>query len=262
MAVGGYDRVLFVGYVGVASLCFMMIGWIWFAPGSCSTKYRASESEAAAFSDGFVPATLITKYRNHWGVCVAHVLPASVWSAIAPFQIHPAARRRFPTIHRYAGRIFLLISAIMTYGYYMIHQRDLHFHANDFPTIPRDEHTSLWLNYSAVPGASFQLVEHAGAAWFFYTAARSYLAVATSKRDFSSHRIWTWRHIAAGLGVALQRVFLLLHHVAFAAIGVDSRKPERMKAIFSDSLVLGGLFAAVYCEMCVRRLAISKLKSP
>lgn len=262
MAMGGRDNVLFVGYVGVASLCLMMVCWIWFAPGSCSATYRAPESEAAAFSDGFVPATLITKYRGHLGVCVAHVLPASVWSAIAPFQIHPAARRRFPAAHRYAGRLFLLISALMTYGYVLIHQRDLHFHANDFPTIPRDAHMSFWLNYSAVPGASFVLFEHAGAAWFFYTAVRSYLAVATSKRDFSSHRIWTWRHIAAGLGVALQRVFLVVHHVAFALVGVDSRTPERMKPIFADSLLLGGFVAAVYCELCVRRATISKLKSP
>jgi hypothetical protein len=248
-----YDVVLRIGYVGVTALCGMMFVWIWVAPGSCSTVFNAIEDKGfATVSDGLVPRTLITKYRKHLAVCVAHVLPASVWSAIAPFQIHPAARKRFPRAHRYAGRLFLIISASMTYGYYLINKRGLHFHANDFPTIPTEERTSFWIDYGAV-GLSFVHVEHFGAMWFAFTAMRAYIAVATPPRNFTAHRAWTWRHIASGLAVALQRVFLFIHHGAFRVFGATASTPELMKPIFSDSLVYGGVFAAVFCEVCILR---------
>ena len=101
-----------IGYVGVSTLCVMMILWIWFAPGSCSPISRAmDDARFRRASEALVPANLVLKYRDHLAVCVAHVLPASAWCAIAPFQIHPSARKRFPRAHRIAGRVFFALSA-------------------------------------------------------------------------------------------------------------------------------------------------------
>lgn len=260
-----------IGYVGVLTLCVMMISWIWFAPGSCSPISNAmDDARFRRASDALVPANLVLKYRNHLAVCLAHVLPASAWCAIAPFQIHPSARRRFPRAHRIAGRVFFALSASMTYGYVLIHRRDLHFHATDFPTIARDELASLWIPYRRL-GASFVHVEHAGAMWFAYTAIRAFTAVAfTSTRNFAVHRFavhraWTWRHLAAGLGVALQRVFIWVHHLAFdvsRGYGYSRGVPEFQKPIFGDSLVYGGAVAALYAEWCVSLLTHAQSTRP
>ena len=141
----------------------------------------------------------------------------------------------------------------MTYGYVLIHRRDLHFHATDFPTLARDERASLWIPYRRL-GFSFVHVEHAGAAWFAYTATRAFAAVASSTRNFAAHRAWTWRHLAAGLGIALQRVFIWVHHLCFdlsRGSGYSRGVAEFQKPIFGDSLVYGGAVAALYCEWCV-----------
>lgn len=250
-----------IGYVGVLMLCVMMILWIWFAPGSCSPISRAmDDARFRRASEALVPANLVLKYRDHLAVCVAHVLPASAWCAIAPFQIHPSARKRFPRAHRIAGRVFFALSASMTYGYVLIHRRDLHFHATDFPTLARDERASLWIPYRRL-GLSFVHVEHAGAAWFAYTATRAFAAVASSTRNFAAHRAWTWRHLAAGLGIALQRVFIWVHHLCFdlaRGSGYSRGVAELQKPIFGDSLVYGGAVAALYCEWCVSFLTPAK----
>ena len=129
----------------------------------------------------------------------------------------------------------------------------LAFHATDFPTLARDERASLWIPYRRL-GFSFVHVEHAGAAWFAYTATRAFAAVASSTRNFAAHRAWTWRHLAAGLGIALQRVFIWVHHLCFdlaRGSGYSRGVAELQKPIFGDSLVYGGAVAALYCEWCV-----------
>ena len=148
----------------------------------------------------------------------------------------------------------------MTYGYVLIHRRDLHFHATDFPTLARDERASLWIPYRRL-GLSFVHVEHAGAAWFAYTATRAFAAVASSTRNFAAHRAWTWRHLAAGLGIALQRVFIWVHHLCFDLArrsGYSRGVAEFQKPIFGDSLVYGAAIAGLYCEWCVSFLTPAK----
>lgn len=243
-------------YACAVALCGMMIVWIARAPGSCAPAYLSAMKDASfrEASDRAVPRTLLTKYRRNFAVCATHVLPASVWCAIAPFQIHPTARKRFPKAHRIAGRVFFALSAAMTYGYGVIHARDLHFHANDFPSLKREENMSFWFDYGKIPGLSFVRIEHLGAAWFAFTACAAYAAVAFPPRNFAAHRAWTWRHIAAGLSVALQRVFIALHHVYFNAaygFGHAHGVPELQKPIFADSLIFGVVVAVVACESCV-----------
>jgi amino acid permease len=101
---------------------------------------------------------------------------------------------------------------------------------------------------------SFVRIEHLGAAWFAFTACAAYVAVAFPPRNFAAHRAWTWRHVAAGLSVALQRVFIALHHVYFNAahgFGHAHGVPELQKPIFADSLIFGVVVAVVACESCV-----------
>lgn len=152
--------------------------------------------------------------------------------------------------HRVLGRVFFACGASMVYGYYLIHKRGLHFHATDFPTLSSDEAISFVFDYKLI-GASFVLYEHAGAMWFAYTLARAFASIAIFG-DSKRHRIWTWRHVGAGLSIAFQRVFIMLHHAYFtAAYGYgSSHVPEIQKPIFADSLVYGGIVSVLYAELC------------
>lgn len=254
------DYVLITGYVGVTFLCVMMVFWIWYAPGSCTplrTPLRMDQDWYRRKSDAYVPLNLVTKYAKHFAVCATHVLPASGWCAIAPFQLHPSARKRFPRAHRVLGKVFFILGTSMIYGYWLIHRRGLHFHLTDFPTISQNEKMSLWIDYARLGGFTFVQFEHASAVWFFYTLSRAYVAVAF-RRNFTEHRIWVWRHVAAGSTVAAQRVLIAVHHALFSLLrhpGFSHGVPELQKPIFADSLILGGCFCVLYCEWCVRRLS-------
>ena len=242
-------RVLLVGYLATAALCAQMVLWIWLSPGSCSTLFRLSDAgakRAARRLGAVVPASLVLKYREHAVVCFTHVLPASAWSLLAPFQLHPGWRKRYLSAHRWTGRVFFAASASMLYGYFEIHKRGLHFHLTDFAPGTRG---SFWLP------ASFPFVwfEHVCAAWFAYAGARALFAIVV-RRDVARHRFWTWRHVAAGLSVALQRVFVFAHHALFALARGDgaAATPGMQKPIFADSLVYGACAAVAFAEACVR----------
>ena len=254
------DYVLIAGYVGVTFLCVLMVFWIWYAPGSC-TPLRNAMDQAwyRKKSDAYVPLTLVTKYAKHFAVCATHVLPASGWCAIAPFQLHPMARKRFPRAHRVLGKVFFALGTSMVYGYWLIHRRGLHFHLTDFPTISQNDKMSLWIDYARLGGFTFVRFEHASAVWFFYTLSRAYVAVAF-RRNFTKHRIWVWRHVAAGITVAAQRVLIAVHHAVFSLLrhpGFSHGVPELQKPIFADSLIYSGLLCVLYCEWCVCRLPAS-----
>ena len=259
---GRRDYVLVAGYLGATSLCVLMVFWIWYAPGSCTPLRSAMDQGWYRQKSGaFVPLNLVTKYAKHFAVCASHVLPASGWCAIAPFQLHPSARAKFPRAHRVLGRVFFALGTSMIYGYWLINRRGLHFHATDFPTISQNDKMSLWIDYARL-GVTFVQFEHASAAWFFYTLSRAYVAVAF-RRNFTEHRIWVWRHVAAGLSVAAQRVLIGVHHALFSFLrhpGFSHGVPELQKPIFADSLIIGGALCVFYCEWCVRRSTSSSFR--
>ena len=222
---------LTASYLSALGLCIMMISWVAVAPGSCTTSRLAaaatgwrggdgdgggwSAAAAAAAASAFirrrydedflatsaskyVPPTLITKYRAHPLVCAAHVLPSALWSALAPLQLNPNLRRQRPRLHRLSGRVFVSTALLMSGGYALIHCRDLHFHANDFPSLAGGEALSLavpglwtWLGGGGWGGggggggvgqrgtgdddddaalSAFLIFEHSAAAWFAATA--------------------------------------------------------------------------------------------
>ncbi|WBB78695.1 DUF2306 domain-containing protein [Micromonospora sp. WMMD882] len=48
----------------------------------------------------------------HYGFLVAHVISGTVAMATVPFQVWPAFRRRFPALHRYMGRVYIVVGVI------------------------------------------------------------------------------------------------------------------------------------------------------
>lgn len=45
-----------------------------------------------------------------------HILPAGLWSVITPLQLSPTFRSKHRTAHRRLGRLFIFMSASMSFG--------------------------------------------------------------------------------------------------------------------------------------------------
>jgi hypothetical protein len=228
-----------VAYLAVSAVAFMMVWWILVFPASCHAVYRQAWSDVLVFLKvtDFVPLTLLTKYNVQ--VCLSHQLPAVLWSVAVPLQLHPAWRGSYPQMHRIVGRGFLLLSAIMMLGVWLIDQQGLHFHINDFPTL-RHHEASSFVFPAHVPRLEIMVV------YFLFTGACA--GVQASRKRFASHRTWVLRHVAGGFWVAVQRLLIGVAHGVLRPLA-DTRQPRLQKAIFADAAYLGILLSIILAEV-------------
>jgi hypothetical protein len=85
-------------------------------------------------------------------------------------------------------------------------------------------------------------------AWRYATGAQ--------KLHIIRHRSWAIRHVAAGLSVATQRVFIGASHGWCRLNSLRCEDPIPQKGIFSDSLALGVLTCVVAGEVAIRDLRV------
>ena len=280
-------------------LSSMMMVWVLFLPGSCVPWQKDAFLKSAG---KVVPATLITKYKNNKAACYLHVLPSVLWSVLAPvhlcmlllssngapgdtgnwtvsylqgFLSNNKYKRTYRKVHRISGYVFALVVSAMAFGYFhIIHKRNLHFHANDFPSLQKDEALSLlgpgfWPSIGCV--AAFTVFEHSMCVWFFAAmcgavVVASFRANKNARNGQSNwlprHRAWAIRHVAAGYSVAAQRVFIIIAHAACrfrcqffhdqsCSINLCS-SPQTQKGIFADALVLGTAVCVCMGEVVIR----------
>ena len=113
------------------ALCIWMVLYILIFPGSWlfgRTKLHNDVIEpflVERMSHGITSLETITKYKGHSLIHFTHILPAAIWSAAIPFQLH----RDFQgsRIHRCIGYIFIASSLLMVTGILIIFKRDLYF---------------------------------------------------------------------------------------------------------------------------------------
>jgi hypothetical protein len=55
------------------------------------------------------------------------------------------SRVKYRRVHRFVGRIWFAISALLMYGVYLIDHKGLHYHITDFPGLRHEEASSLVL---------------------------------------------------------------------------------------------------------------------
>lgn len=127
-------------------------------------------------------------------IYVYHVLPAYVWSIIAPLQFDTEFRNKHRQIHAASGYLFFALSALLDVtGLYMIATRFTFSHKN-----------RAHLHFGFLPT---------------FDAALTFLGVifgitlvialdAARKRDFRKHRIFTMAHTCAGMTVHYQRIVM------------------------------------------------------
>ncbi len=181
----------------------------------------------------FLPDKLISKYVGHPAVIYTHTLPAAVWAAIIPIQLHPTIRKNYRTLHRVLGYLFLLCCTFMAIGVVIIHYHGLSFenyitsdgtttttttthdgstHDDDDDDATATSHTNIITNtitniitniITKIVGKFVDLL----IIWFLYTAIRAILYA--RNKQFILHQRYFIRHIASGIWVAIQRVFIM-----------------------------------------------------
>jgi uncharacterized membrane protein len=175
-------------YLHTTGLCIMMVFWILLLPGSWLMGRSKLHDDIVlrAFEEQSVtPIELefVTKYQGHTLVQLTHILPASLWAGVIPFQLHPTFRRNNPKIHRRLGYIFSTCAILISLGVLIILKRGL---SSPFSSQP-----------FLVPLAMY----------FAWTAL--YSIQQARNRKFVNRQKWMIRHIASGMWVAVSRFLLV-----------------------------------------------------
>jgi len=229
-------------YLGVSGLALFMVTWVLVGPASWLLGHSASHDEVISnlFSKGLIatPRNLLFKYVKNAAVQFTHILPSALWAGMIPIQLHPAMRSSFPRVHRVSGYVFLATALIMMVGYVIIDYRGLYYFMTDFPAIPEPEHMSRFPNtLGKLPHrGSFRLV----ALWFVITLL--YSVFNATKKRYSIHRNWLYRHIGAGIWIAVQRIYVL---------AMNPQSPEDQKMNFGDGAIIGFAVTAACAEAAI-----------
>jgi uncharacterized membrane protein len=138
-----------------------------------------------ALSSGVLPKEAgDVPYVKHPALSALHLVPGIAFLLLGPFQFMPAIRRRWPAVHRWSGRTFILSGAVVAV-------------------------TAMVINaiFPPVGGAL-----KSAAVYLFGMAQIAALAIALRailRRDIPRHRAWMIRAFAIGLGVSTMRFYFL-----------------------------------------------------
>ena len=160
---------------------------------------------------------------NYPAWSIVHFVPALLFAVILPFQLWLGSRRRYPRLHRIAGRVAAVAGVLFSL-------------------------TGLLLPF-VMPARPF------GERAFMTTFACLFPIllgcgiVAARRRDFAAHRRWMLRVTAGGLGPLTQRVILPF----FLSAGVDSM--PRFWDLFLTSAWFSAGVNFVIVEWWIRRTA-------
>lgn len=159
-----------------------------------------------------------TKFTTHPLITLLHVMPAALFMVLAPLQLSERLRRRNIALHRWFGRLLVLLAIPVGLS-------------------------GLWFGL-LVPfaGAVEALAILIFGTWFFYALGRGFLAV--RRRDVAGHREWMLRMLAIALGVGAVRIVGIL-------LALLTR--EGPAAWFGASVWIGFASAATVAELWIRR---------
>ena len=152
---------------------------------------------------------------------VVHFIPAMAFAVILPFQLWPGSRRRYPRVHRIAGRVGAAAGIVFSLTGLLL--------AYVMPARPVTDRAVM-----TTFGLLFPVLLAAGVA-----AAR--------RGDIVAHRRWMLRVTAAALAPLTQRVLFPL----FAATGIDSM--NRFWDLFLTALWFANIVNFGIAEWWIRR---------
>ena len=233
------------------ALCSMMALWIIVLP----STFRASPSNNhGKFLEQYMQLSpfrpsLITKYKSHPAVQYLHILPAGIWSLCVPLQLTPALRKSRPKLHKLVGWAVVLCSVLMFLSVFIIQHRKLDFIDNDYAL----ELAAFIAHAAAAPTLynSIMMLALRGvscftalsAAWFLLSIITALRCIV--RRDVHSHRIWMVRHVGSGIGVAVQRCYVLL-------TARQAMSPTYQMLRFTEGIYIGFALAVAGAELAAR----------
>lgn len=225
-------------------LSWTMVFIIFVFPGSFRFAFPSSSPAHRIYLEGVyseapikLPITILTKYAYHPIVTAMHVIPAGLWSFIAPLQLIPQLRKKNPFLHRLSGYIMFSMVPFIVMGVGLIFVKRLDFEF-DFPSHMTEPVSELGFSIFKDSFYAIRVFIGVVAVYFAFTAILA-LKYAREKQ-FAWHKKWVIRHIAAGLWVALQRCYLVF------------RSPTTLwssRAAFYDGVFIGISITACTAEI-------------
>ncbi|OLT29250.1 hypothetical protein BJF83_12495 [Nocardiopsis sp. CNR-923] len=120
----------------------------------------------------------------HYPVLVTHIFAGALLTLIVPLQVWPWLRRRHPSVHRWSGRVYVLLG------------------------VPLVGVPGLLLGPLSSVGPDARISNVLWALLWLACTVLGYLAA--RRRDFARHRAWMLRSFVLLYGVALNRIVLVL----------------------------------------------------
>ena len=136
------------------------------------------------------------RFRAHPVATLLHIVPGGILIALVPIQLSRPIRMRFPSFHRWTGRV-LIVVAVITAA------------------------TALFFGVGMPFGGLGEAIVIAiVAAWFFMSLLRAYIAI--RRGDVATHRRWMLRAVAGAIGVSVVRVFGVVVDLTLTPIGLGA----------------------------------------
>ena len=172
------------------------------------------------------PAALDQHFLKEKKLTLLHVLPGMIFMILGPLQFASSLRAKHPAVHRWSGRIFLTVSAVIgTTGLTMVLKGSVG---------GWDEKSAILLF------GSFFLIALGKALWH------------AMHREFAKHREWMIRGFAVGLAVATIRPIMAL----FFATAVSRGKTPDPSAFFGTAFWIGFTVQSAVAEVWIRRTRV------
>ena len=267
-------------YRGTTYFCLFMVFWILVLPSSALQDVNIhpvlnhARDEFFNYST-FLPQKLSQKFSGQYVIHLTHILPAALWAGIIPFQLHPMIRKKYRTLHKVFGYLFLLVCVLMSIGFVMILRRGLLFenfmHGDD----DGENNSNITVNTvnvedenkkSSVKALETPLILFITNAWFLWTAFKAVIH-ARNKR-FELHQKYFIRHVASGIWVSIQRnlimwiypILLILFNPRIGIFGENEKNKKNAslelvrRHLFPTAAKLGLLIAVVVSEYSIHLL--------
>ena len=179
-----------------------------------SASYRDAAADVVAFSK---------RYNAKPGVSILHLAPSLVFMLLAPFQFSKRLRARHIRVHRWTGRVLLLL------------------------TLPIAASAVYFGVVIPVAGAAESIAFTLFGALFLLSAMQGYRAI--RNRQVSRHREWMIRLLALAAGVSVMRVISGIFGV------VTMLRPL---ALFMPSVWAGWIISLGVAELWIRHTRARK----
>src|SRR2546423_7610345 len=167
-------------------------------------------------------AGLDAHFAGHRTLTLTHILPAMLFMVLGPLQFVRRLRTRYPQVHRWSGRVFLIASAVVGVSGLRM--------ALGQTVGGLDEKAAILLF------GTFFLVALAKALWH------------ALRREFAQHREWMIRGYAVGLAVATIRPII----GGFFAFALARGPVPEPREFFGTAFLIGFTLQTIAAEIWIR----------